>query len=249
MNSFSVSVIIPCYRSEMYLEKTVRELLTVFSLSGIASVRVILVNDASPDGTFGVIRRLADLFPGVVSGIDLMSNVGQSRAKMAALPFTGDGITVFMDDDGQHDPRSVVLMAEKIREGNDLVYARFPELKETLPRRAASRVLDLLLRLFAGKPAGIRITSYFALSGRARTNLLSYQSLHPFIGGRLMSSGFRVCSVPSEHRARRTGRSGYSLKKLTSRAIEMCFLFRLPLKSGDPPMYEIRETTGLPYRR
>ena len=243
MNRETITVIIPCYRSEQYLERTVEEIRDVLSRS-FDGFLIVLVNDASPDGTYDVIRRLAKRFPGEAAGIDLCENVGQARAKMAGLRLAGSGPVVFMDDDGQHDPSVIPRLLKAVDRGYDLVYAQFPALMESLPRRAASTALDFLLVLFAGKPRRLRITSFFALSPAAVTDLRSMRTLHPFIGGRLMSRHFRVTGIAAGHRPRETDHSGYTLKKLFLRAFELCFLFRIPLKKGDPPMYRIRSVTG-----
>ena len=54
-----ISFVIPCYRSEHTIEAVVDEVRrTAPTLEG-CDYEIILVNDCSPDGTFGVIRALA----------------------------------------------------------------------------------------------------------------------------------------------------------------------------------------------
>ena len=300
MSKKNISIIIPCYASEKYLKKTVSEILAVFSAENIPSfipdhemsLRIILVNDSSPDNTFSVIRELVQTFPKEIIGIDLAGNVGQARAKMAGLPYADGDYTVFMDDDGQHDPKTIFKMMRAVDHGYDLVYARFPALKETPFRRLGSGILDVLMGIFAAKPRSLRITSFFALSPAAVSALGKYDCLHPFIGAYLLSrrggrdvqrshggkfsegqrsSGgkfgdgklcckvrfrdvnahggiqrsepgryFRVCTVSSSHRQRSVGKSGYTMKKLARRALELCVLWRLPRKKSEAPMYEVR---------
>lgn len=236
-----VSVIIPCYSSEAYIEKTAGEILAVFHTVRDIRPHLILINDASPDRTFEAIKRIVSAHPGEVTGIDLARNTGQARAKMAGIPYVRGDCAVFMDDDGQHDPRMIPKLLETLDRGYDLVYAEFPELMEALPRRMSSAVLDVLLCLFAGKPRGLKITSYFGVGPASLRILRSYSSRHPFIGGFLMSRHVKVAVVHGTHRPREVGRSRYSLKKLFGRALEMCILFRLPPGKNDPPVYEIRE--------
>ena len=266
MEGNKITIIIPCYCSEHYLKKTVSEILAVFSdLPGIdaggASIAccppssihgesyrptIVLINDASPDRTDKVIRELVDAYPQTIIGIELKRNVGQARAKMAGLPYAQGTYTVFMDDDGQHDPRTIPELIQKVDCGFDLVYTRFPKLAESVPRKIASGILDSLLWLFCAKPRGLRITSYFALSPAAVERLLTYESPHPFIGGYLMSKHAAVDTVFSNHRVRHMGKSGYSLRKLCKRAAELCLLWRLPVTSEEA-MYEIEAVYGTEY--
>lgn len=238
--SIPFTVVIPCYRSESCLKKTVDELFGTIDMHPVLRMHVILVNDCSPDDTFKVIRSLCRDYPGRVTGIDLRRNAGQAQAKMAALSLIGSGITVFMDDDGQHDPSVIPSLIRKIRSGSDLVYAQFPETEETLFRRAGSRAADLLMTIFDRKPRNLRISSFFAISEQALTALKSYRCRWPFIGGWLMMNGYRTCGIPAAHRKRSAGSSGYTLRKLVRRTAEVTILFRIPLRAGDPPPWEIR---------
>ncbi len=237
-----VSVVIPCYRSAAYLEETVDELFDVFFMHPDLRMHLFLINDGSPDGTFEVIRELCRKYKGQVTGINLSHNVGQAQAKMAAFGLIHEGITIFMDDDGQHDPFWIFPLLQKIQNGYHIVYARFPEMKESPFRRLGSRMIDLLLLLFTGKPPGLKITSFFALDEAALAELKTYHSRHPFIGGHLLRKRYRAANVKVPQRSRTTGHSGYSLQKLLKRTMEMTILYRIQLKKTDPPLYTIQET-------
>ena len=149
-----------------------------------------------------------------------------------------------MDDDGQHDPRGIFRLEKKILDGYDLVYAQFPKMEEAPLRRLGSLSLDVFLALFTKKPRGLRITSFLALSEPALLELKKYKSHHPFIGGWLFVHGYRAGGVLVRHRARETGRSNYTIKKLLLRAAELMFLFRLRPGKGSPPAFRIREIVG-----
>ncbi len=229
MDGKRLTVIIPCYRSETYIEKTAGEILAVFLKMPSYRCRLVLVDDASPDGTYSAVSALAEIHPEITC-IGLRENAGQARAKMAGLPLAEGGFAVFMDDDGQHDPSYIPALLRKAESGYDLVYAQFPELRETGFRKLMSRIMNLLLIIFVRKPRDLRVTSFFALSPRAVSALMDYRSPHPFIGGWLMSHGYRAAGIPAAQRARSEGTSRYSLRKLVVRAAEMCFLWRITEK-------------------
>ena len=241
-----MTVVIPCYRSEKYLQHTVEEILAEAHRNHRDDVRIILVDDCSPDDTVRVIRDLCRDYKGRISAILLEENAGQTQAKMAAYQFIREGVTLSMDDDGQHDPAGMFPLESKILEGYDVVYAQFPKIRESLPRRLASHIMNILLFLLTKKPWSLRITGYMALSPTAIRELNRYGSRHPFLGGWLFLHGYRACGIPVRHRERETGTSGYTLRKLFLRAIEMTILYRIPPKKDDPPAFRIKEIIGSP---
>ena len=226
MENKKISVIIPCYRSEKYLEETVDEILQSFQRHGEFLPELILVEDHSPDGTAAVVKKLGER-PGITA-VCLPENLGQARAKLQGVSFASGDAAVFMDDDGQHDPEGIFLLLEKLgfyasssgispgRNALHLVYAQFPEKKESLPRRAASFLTNLVLCATTGKPRELVITSFFAVDREALEALREYRSEKPFIGGYVWHCFGKksVAWVRIPHRNREHGRSTYSLKKL-----------------------------------
>ena len=217
-----ISVIIPCYRSEKYLEETVEEILQSFQKHGEFVPELILVDDHSPDGTAAVVEKLGDR-PGITA-VCLTENLGQARAKLQGVSCASGDAAVFMDDDGQHDPEGIFLLLDKLdlrsfssgRNGLHLVYAQFPKKKESLQRRAASFLTNLVLCVTTGKPGKLVITSFFAVDREALDALREYRSEKPFTGayvwhcfGKKSVAGIRI-----PHRNREYGSSTYSLKKL-----------------------------------
>ena len=67
----TLTIAIPCYRSEKYLRNTVEGILAEAHRQGRDDLRVLLVDDGSPDGTFQVIKELCGEHKGRVTGICL----------------------------------------------------------------------------------------------------------------------------------------------------------------------------------
>jgi len=235
-----VTVVIPCYKSAGYLRHTVEEILDTAARHGREDLRILLVDDGSGDDTGDVICDLCRCYENRITGILLAKNGGQTQAKMAVLPFIHGGVTVFMDDDGQHDPGKIFDLEQKVLEGYDIVYAQFPKVEESRMRRAGSRMLNGILTLCTKKPAGLRITSYMAISEAALEELKRYKSRHPFIGGWLCSHGYRAAGIPVPHRKREEGTSRYTVKKLLYRTLELTVLYRIPPGKNDEPRVQFR---------
>ena len=231
-----ISVIIPCYRSADYLEETVSEIKEAIAnaplpASGIqsdgmtsASVRpyryqIILVNDGSPDSTWEVISKLCAKDRHIV-GIDLAANAGQSQAKQAAVSFIRGDYAVFMDDDGQHPADQIFPMIDILEQGYHMVYAQFPEAKESVIRRLLSALSNIPTSILMRKPFRLKITSFFVLD-RTAIRVLKTSPPAPFIGGTIFRRAGHVTGFSVDHRMRKIGSSNYNFKRLVKFWIEL----------------------------
>ncbi len=213
-----ISVAIPCYRSEKNLEKVVDEIRSVFARREGYDYQLILVCDGSPDRTDDVIRKLCGE-DGKITGVLLSRNFTQANAKMAALQYVRGEVLVYMDDDGQHPPEDIFRLAEKVREGYDVVYARFDHKAQSRFKIVTSRFFGKLCEKTGTRPKGISVSSFVAYSGFAVEELKKYTSPTPSAGGYLYSLTSRFTSIESTHRKRISGKSGYSLGKMISLAL------------------------------
>lgn len=121
---------------------------------------------------------------------------------------------MYVDDDGQHPLERVFELIDKLREGYDLVFARFPQKRQRLLRRLGSALNGWLLTLTGAKPRGISLSSFFALSRLAVEQLAAYGSPFPSFTSYIMQCTDRVANVELPHRPRAAGRSGYTFSKL-----------------------------------
>lgn len=211
----TVSIAIPCYKSALTIPTVVRDIQNTFSQREDFDYQIILVNDYPDDNTFEVISRLCEEDPKVI-GINLSRNFGQTTAKMAALPYVTGDILVYMDDDGQHPADQIFRLVDKVLEGYDLVYARFPHKKHSLFKRFTSWLNSKVLELNGSKPKGISISSYLAMNRVAVEALKKYKSPFPSMGGYLSHVIRRYANVDMEHRDRLAGQSNYTLRKMMS---------------------------------
>ena len=209
----NVSYVIPCYRSEKTIGGVVEEIRTAMQKHPEDSYEIILVNDASPDGTFGEIRRICSLYDNV-TGIDLAKNFGQHSALMAGLNAARGEITVCLDDDGQTPAHQVYRLIDKIREGYDVVYARYEHKKHSLFRNFGSRVNARMTESLLNKPRELYISSYFAARHFVVEEMIRYKNAYPYVIGLVLRTTGRICNVDVDHRERQTGASGYTFSKL-----------------------------------
>lgn len=228
-----ISVSIPCYRSENNLEFVVEEIKEVFKCHPEYQYQIILVCDGSPDNTDKVIKKICNEDDNI-TGIMLSRNFTQANAKMAALPYVKGDVLVYMDDDGQHPAEDIIKLAEKIFEGNDVVYAHFTNKKQSLFKIWTSNLFGWLSEKFGKRPKGIKTSSFHAYSRFAVDMLLKYQSPSPSAGSYLYSVTTKIVNIESKQRKRKSGTSGYNLMKMISLAIMALTNFTIvPLRIMD----------------
>src|SRR5579862_9526992 len=123
----SLDVIIPLYNEEAMVEPLTAELSRIFSAEalsqhGVSRIRYILIDDGSSDHTAAALSaRIAAGFPGVL--YRLSRNFGHQNALCAGLDRTDADVTAVIDADLQDPPQLVLQMADRWRDGFEVVYA------------------------------------------------------------------------------------------------------------------------------
>ncbi|MBP9854301.1 MAG: glycosyltransferase family 2 protein [Candidatus Omnitrophica bacterium] len=117
-----LSVLMPVYNEEMWLEKIVQRVLSQ-RVDGITGMEIIIVDDASTDKTNDVISKLVKLHGDKITPVRHQENSGKgSGLKTAIKHMTGD-ICIIQDADLEYDPKEYPLMLEPIIAGYaDCVY-------------------------------------------------------------------------------------------------------------------------------
>ncbi len=209
----SVSFVIPCYRSEQTITGVVEEIReTMGQLTGY-TFEIILVNDCSPDNTFGTIRQLCGKYDNII-GVNLAKNFGQHSAIMAGLHYATGDVCVFLDDDGQTPANEVGKLLETIEQGADVAMASYDHKMHSHFRNWGSRVNECMMHVMLHKPKELFVSSYFAVKRFVADSMLQYSNSYPYLPGLLLRATKNIVNVPVHHREREMGTSGYTLKKL-----------------------------------
>lgn len=113
-----VSVVVPVYRVEDYIETCARSLLA----QTYPSVEYIFVDDGSPDRSVPLLRRVLEDYPGRDCRIVSKENEGQSFARRDGIALAKGDYILQVDSDDYIDPDAVErLVAAALKEDADLV--------------------------------------------------------------------------------------------------------------------------------
>jgi glycosyltransferase involved in cell wall biosynthesis len=225
----SLSVIVPVYNSELILPKLL-ERLEPLLISLNREYEIILVNDASRDGSWRVIRELCGRH-GHLSGINLMRNYGQHNALLCGIRAARGEIIVTMDDDLQHPPEEVPRLLAKLEEGFDVVYGYPEHQPHGLLRGLASEMTKLALQNSMGADTARRVSAFRVFRTRVREAFSNYHSPFVSIDVILTWATTRFTAIQVRHDPRLSGPSNYTLYKLFTHAMNMITGFStLPLQ-------------------
>lgn len=210
-----ISYVIPCYNSSKTITGVVHEIQKKMGQMSGFEYEVILVNDASSDGTFQVIRNLCEEDPRV-RGIGFSKNFGQHAALMAGFRQMSGDIAVCLDDDGQTPASEADRLVTGILEGYDVVYAKYEHKRHSVFRNLGSRMNRKMAESLLGKPKELYVSSYFAVRRFIVEEIKKYDNPYPYVIGLILRTTKNIGNVVVPHRKRTEGKSGYSLWKLAA---------------------------------
>jgi len=224
-----ISVVIPCYNSERSIGPLVEALRPV--LAGLAPAsEIILIDDASADGTAAAITELARRHPDVTA-VTLMRNYGQHAALLCGIRAARYAVTVTMDDDLQHPPEELPRLVAALTDDIDVVYGSAAAEPHGLMRRVASRITKRVLADAMGVATAGRASAWRVFRTRLRDAFTDFRGSFVSIDVLLTWGTQRFTALTVRHDPRTIGTSNYTFKKLLVHAINMMTGFSaIPLR-------------------
>lgn len=200
----NISIIIPIYNEEKNVRELHKEILDVCQKLN-KEFEIIFINDGSTDNTLDELKKLNP-----VKIISFTKNFGQTAAFAAGFREAKGNILITMDGDLQNDPNDIPKLLEELDNGYDVVTGwRWPRRDKPL-KRFVSIVARILRRILLGdklRDAGCSLRAY---QKNVIKGLDLYGEMHRFIAPILVSRGFRVKEIKTNHRARTSGKTKYN---------------------------------------
>ena len=212
INSPHISIVSPVYRGEKMVAELVRR--NVESVSTISNdYEIILVNDSSPDNSWGEIVKQCELNP-KVKGINLSRNFGQHYAITAGLHYAKGDWVVVMDCDLQDRPEEMPNLYRKAMEGYDIVYARRVVKHVGWWKRFSSVAFHAVFDWLSGVKTDPTVANFgiFKQKVIAEYNEIPQQARS--FGSIVGVLGFKTGFVDVEQDESARGGSSYTLRKL-----------------------------------
>ncbi|MFI3258549.1 MAG: glycosyltransferase family 2 protein [Rikenellaceae bacterium] len=236
MSRVDISVVVPLYNEEESLPELVAWISRVCRGEGL-SFEVLLIDDGSTDGSWGVVEQLSGQYP-EVRGISFGRNYGKSAALYCGFAESNGEVVFTMDADMQDSPDEIPEMRRMIvEEGYDLVSGWKRRRHDPLSKRLPSKFFNATARMVSG----IKLHDFNCGLKAYRRKVIKaievYGEMHRYIPILAKHAGFkRIGEKVVEHRARQYGVSKFGMERMVKGYLDLITVTFLS-SFGRSPMY------------
>jgi dolichol-phosphate mannosyltransferase len=199
------SVVLPAHNEAENLPPLLQEISVVMTELK-EPWEVVVVDDASTDGTWDAIKK----FDGPIQGIRLGQQSGQSAALNTGLKAAKGEILITLDADGQNDPHDIPLLIKALEEA-DCVSGWRQRRHDRPHRRLISTFANRTRRWILKDTIQDTGCSLKVFRANCLHSIKLFRGMHRFLPSLLLIEGFRVKEIPVSHRPRTCGASKYSI--------------------------------------
>lgn len=200
MEKTEVSIIIPAYNEAQTIGDVVAKIMSLYP-----DFEIIVVNDGSTDDTVAVAKAAGALV------YSHPRNIGNGAAVKSGIRFASGKILVFMDGDGQHEPKEIATLLKYIPEFEMVVGARPKGYQASWGRGLANKIYNWLASYVAKFPVQDLTSGFRAVKSEIARNFLyllpNTYSYPTTITLSVLRSGRSVKYVPINTQRRKKGKS------------------------------------------
>jgi polyisoprenyl-phosphate glycosyltransferase len=221
-----VGVVIPVYNEENALEPFHRLLRSVIDPMP-EHFLIYYVNDGSTDCTAEMLVQLSASDPRV-RVLTLVRNFGHQAALTAGLDAADGDVVISMDGDGQHPPALIPKMLALYQAGYEIVQTqRLDDERANFFKRLSSNSFYWLIQKMSSIPIQQGTADFRLMSRDAVESLKNMREYHRFLRGMIPWMGFNSVILPFNPADRLSGKSKYTLTKMSKLAEDAIFSFSL----------------------
>jgi glycosyltransferase involved in cell wall biosynthesis len=205
----SFSVVVPFFNEYEGVGECCREL-KILTEKMAPSAEIILIDDGSTDGTAQAMDEVAAAWP-QCRVYHLPKNGGQSAALLFGFKKVRAPVIVTMDGDGQNDPRDIPRLLVRLEEADMVVGIRTVR-HDSWARRRISRIANLFRSYWLRDGVSDAGCALKVFRREVADSFIPIRTIYSFMPALAVAAGFRVVEEPVNHRARRHGKSRYSVR-------------------------------------
>lgn len=178
------------------------------------SYELLYINDCSKDKTPFLLNELAEKDKSV-RVVHFAANRGHQIAVSAGLQYSAGQAVVIIDADLQDPPEVIPQMAERWRQGIQVVYGqRLSRKGETAFKKWTAHLYYRLLRSLAGDIFPRDVGDFRLVDRRVVDTVLAMPEHSRYLRGMFAWAGFKQEALPYNRDARFAGETHYPLRKM-----------------------------------
>jgi len=220
-----LSVVAPAHNEADNLPRLIEE--TVAALTPLQQRwEIIIVNDASTDGTLGILRDLMKNCPGL-RVLSLRQRSGQTAALEAGLHRAKGSFIAMLDADLQNDPADIPRLLEVLHaQPYDLVNGWRANRRDPWLRLVSTRIANGVLNRLTHEHIHDSACGLKVFRRECLSRLKLFNGMHRFLPTLVKMEGYRVIEVPVNHRPRVAGKAKYGVLNRAFKALRDCLAVR-----------------------
>ncbi|MBB5874181.1 hypothetical protein F4553_007615 [Allocatelliglobosispora scoriae] len=215
---FALTVVVPCLNEADNIDAVYREI--VDELSSYAGLEILFVDDGSTDATLARFRDLAERDP-AVSYLSFTRNFGLEAAFSAGYRYARHPWVLHLDADLQFPPAEAHKLIDRARDGYDAVFGIRVNRQDRLLRRAASGLHEFIARRLLRIEIPSGGTSFRLVRTDLARRVVDLRLGTPYFMATLPRLTRAWTTVPTAHRARRSGEAKVTVRGLARHAVEL----------------------------
>jgi len=191
---------------------------------------LLFVNDGSIDASWHEITTLAHK-DSRVRGLCFSRNFGHQIALSAGYDHAKGDAVISMDTDMQHPPHLIVSIIEKWEQGADIVYVRSINRSDGVFKKVTAALYYQCLDAISEVKMPRHVADFRLIDKKVVQVLRQSREKYPYWRGMVAWSGFKQAFIDCEYSSRRSGKTGYTFKKMLKLAFDgMTGFSMFPLK-------------------
>ncbi len=224
-----VSFVVPLYNTGASLIKLV-EAFRPLQIAG--GFELVLVNDASTDGTGSRVVDLVKALPCAVTIVDMARNFGEHAAVLEGFRHTRGQFVINLDDDLQNPISEALKLLDHLQSHDcDVVYSCFEKKKHHWFRNFCSWLANACATFLLDKPRDLYLSSFRGMRRELVDRITTYRGPYPYVDGLILGATNRIDRKLVQHADRANGQSGYTMRKLVRLWLNLLFNFSImPLR-------------------
>jgi polyisoprenyl-phosphate glycosyltransferase len=217
-SKIKISIVVPVYGCKDCLHELVHRLDNAL-LRISENYEIIMVNDASPDGSWEMIKALA-IKDKRIKGINFSRNFGQHYAITAGLDHAHGQWVVVMDCDLQDQPEEIPKLYAAAMEGYDIVWGQRKDRQDNFFKKLSSRLFYWVFDYFTDQKSDPSSANFGIYSERVIKSYLSMREQDRIFPLFVRWLGYRSTKININHGKRIPGASAYTFSIAFSLAID-----------------------------